>query len=113
MTDELTVPDDELAGRGAGGRFARGNRHGKGNPHAKQHAQLREILLAAVTPDDVRAVVRGLVEQAKAGNVPAARELLDRVVGRAGPAPEEQPQGFCLHCVIAQHYAPGCPVDAV
>lgn len=105
--------EDPVDGRGAGGRFVAGNRHGRGNPHAKQHAMLRETLLSAVTPDDLRAVVRGLVEQAKAGNVPAARELLDRVIGRAGPAPDEQPQGFCLHCVIAQHYAPGCPVDAV
>lgn len=111
--DELTTPDDLTTGRGPGGRFTAGNRHGRGNPHARQHALLREALLAAVTADDVKAIVRSLVEQAKVGNVPAARELLDRVVGRAGPAPEEQPQGFCLHCVIAQHYAPGCPVDAV
>ncbi len=100
-------------GRGDGGRFLPGNKLGRGNPHARQHAALREALLAAVTPDDLQAVVRGLLEQAKQGNVPAARELLDRVLGRAAPAPEEQPQAFCLHCHLTQNYGPRAPVDDV
>jgi hypothetical protein len=100
-------------GRGAGGRFLPGNKLGRGNPHARQHAALREAMLSAVTVDDVHAVVRGLIEQAKQGNVPAARELLDRLVGRPGPGPDEQPQAFCLHCHLQQNYGPGAPVDAV
>ena len=38
----------------------------------------------------MRAIVRVLVEQAKSGNVVAAREIFDRVLGKAaaGPLPE-------------------------
>jgi len=39
--------------------------------------------LDAVTPDDLRAVVVALVERAKAGDVVAIREVLDRTVGKA------------------------------
>jgi hypothetical protein len=54
-----------------------------------------------------------LIEQAKQGNVPAARELLD-VLGRAAPAPEEQQQqAFCWTCYVATKYGPGAPIDAV
>jgi ribosomal protein L17 len=45
-------------------------------------SELRTALFAAVSPDDLRQVVESLVEQAKTGNVPAARELLDRCLGR-------------------------------
>lgn len=113
MDDTLPPSHGDQPGRGEGGRFLPGNKLGRGNPHARQTALLRETLLAAVTPDDLHAVVRGLIEQAKQGNVPAARELLDRVLGRAAPAPEEQPQAFCLTCHLATHYGPRAPVDAV
>jgi hypothetical protein len=113
VTDDAPPYHDDQNGRGAGGRFLPGNRHGKGNPHARQHAALREAMLSAVTVDDVHAVVRGLIEQARQGNVPAARELLDRVLGRPAPAPEEQPQAFCLHCHLTQNYGPRAPVDDV
>jgi hypothetical protein len=72
-----------LNGRGAGGRFAAGNPGGPGNPHAKRVAALRAALLDGVTPEDVTEVVRLLVTAAKAGNVPAARELLDRCLGKS------------------------------
>lgn len=72
-------------GRGAGGRFAKGNPGGPGNPHARKVAQLRSALLRAVSPDDVQAVARKLVEQAKSGDVQAARVLLDRLFGPAIP----------------------------
>jgi hypothetical protein len=39
-----------------------------------------------VTPEDMAAVARALVERAKAGDVAAARELLDRIIGRPLPA---------------------------
>lgn len=64
------------------GRFVPGNAGGPGNPYAKQVGALREALLAEVTPDDLRAIVRGLVEQAKGGDVAAAREILLRTLGR-------------------------------
>jgi hypothetical protein len=40
------------------------------------------MLLAAVSDDDLRAVVSTLVEMAKAGDLAAIRELLDRVLGK-------------------------------
>jgi hypothetical protein len=38
--------------------------------------------MKAVTAKDIEAVARALVEKAKAGDVPAIRELLDRILGR-------------------------------
>jgi len=70
-------------GRDERGRFVGGNSCGKGNPHAKRVARLRASLLEAVTPADVRAVVRTLVAQAKSGDVMAAKVLLERVFGPA------------------------------
>ena len=70
-------------GRGARGRFAPGNKIAKGNPHAVKVAKLRTAALAAVKPADVRAVVRKLVELALAGDVAAAREVLQRCLGPA------------------------------
>jgi hypothetical protein len=69
-------------GRDSRGRFAVGNAGGPGNPHVKQTALLRAKLLDAVTPDDVEAVVKQLVAMARAGDIPAIRELLDRIFGK-------------------------------
>lgn len=63
------------------GRFLPGNRAGRGNPLARRAQRLRAELYRAVTPDDLRAVVAALVAQAKLGDVPAARELLSRLIG--------------------------------
>jgi len=49
---------------------------------AARVAALRSVLLDSVSPDDLRAVVAALVERAKAGDVPAIREVLDRTVGK-------------------------------
>ena len=64
------------------GRFAEGNRCGAGNPHSAQVGKLRSVLLAAVTEDDMRTIVIKLVELAKAGDLNAARLLIDRTVGK-------------------------------
>ena len=69
-------------GRDERGRFAPGNPGGPGNPHAKQTGKLRSAMLKAVTEKDMRDVVMKLVELAKSGNVPAAKEVLDRCLGR-------------------------------
>jgi hypothetical protein len=68
-------------GRGGNGRFASGNKLAKGNPHAKRVARLRSALLKAVSPADLREVVVALLSAAKAGDVAAARELLQRLLG--------------------------------
>jgi len=81
-------------GRTATGHFAKGNAGGPGNPHAKRVAALREALLAAVTEADIVAVAKVLVARAKAGEVPAIRELLDRLLGKvtADATPEDKKQ---------------------
>ena len=62
-------------GRDAGGRFTQGNAGGPGNPLARRVARLRAELL--------RAIVAALVAKAKQGDTVAAREVLDRAIGKA------------------------------
>ncbi len=73
-------------GRDRKGRFAEGNRASRGNPLSVHLAKLRSALVKAVTPDDMQAVVAALIVKAKAGDVLAARELLDPTVGKAPAA---------------------------
>lgn len=63
-------------GRGPKGQFAPGNRAARGNPHARQVARLRAALLRAVKPHDLADIAKALLGKAKAGDVGAARELL-------------------------------------
>ena len=49
----------------------------------KRVARLRAALLKSVTPEDVQQVVVALVAKAKGGDVPAARELFQRLLGPA------------------------------
>ena len=64
------------------GRFLAGNRGGPGNPHGQAVAALRSALLAEITEGDVRQVVRRLIQDAIGGATIAAREVLDRALGR-------------------------------
>jgi hypothetical protein len=68
--------------RGQDGRFAKGNPGGPGNPFARQVAALREAALAAITPDDVRAILAKMAELALAGDVQAAKLVLAYGIGR-------------------------------
>jgi hypothetical protein len=69
-------------GRNNRGQFAPGNGGGPGNPYAAAVGRLRSALLKAVTAKDIEAVAKALIEKAKSGDVPAIRELLDRILGR-------------------------------
>ena len=69
-------------GRNTRGRFAKGNLGGPGNPYATRVADLRAALLESVTEQDTRAEPRALVKRAKVDEVPAVRELLNRLLGR-------------------------------
>jgi hypothetical protein len=66
----------------ARGHFAKGNRGGPGNPFAARVGKLRSALLSAIKPSDLQAIVAKLVEQAKSGDVAAAKLILDRAVGK-------------------------------
>lgn len=69
-------------GHDAKGRFTRGNKEARGNPFARRLGKLRALVLDAVLDEDVRAVIRKLVDLAKAGNPAAAKLLLAYVIGR-------------------------------
>ena len=69
-------------GRRRDGKFAAGNKGGPGNPHSHLVAALRTAMFEAVTPEDVKSIVATLVELARKGNITAAREVLDRCLGR-------------------------------
>ncbi len=64
------------------GRFLPGNGGGPGNPYAARVAELRSALLEAVTPGDLAAIVRSLVQAARSGDVAAAKLVFERVLGR-------------------------------
>ena len=68
--------------RDALGRFAPGWKGGPGNPYASQVARWRHELYACVTDEDIRQVMRALVDSAKAGQPWAIHELLNRLVGK-------------------------------
>ena len=70
-------------GRSADGRFAKGNPGGPGNPYSQRTSRLRAMLLDSITEDDFRAVVAKLIAMAKAGDIVAIRELLDRALGKS------------------------------
>ena len=78
-------------GRDASGGFVKGWRGGPGNPHARHVAAIRSVLMSAVSDDDLRAILFTLVEKAKAGDVMAAREVLDRLLGKAKISIESEP----------------------
>jgi len=69
--------------RDSTGRFTQGNAGGPGNPHAGQVSKLRAAILAAVDEGDIEAIIAQLVSKAREGDLAAAREILDRTVGKA------------------------------
>jgi hypothetical protein len=73
-------------GHAADGRFIKGNRCAAGNPFARRVARLRSTLLDAVSDDDLLAVVRKLVDQAKGGDTAAAKLLLLYTIGKPAVA---------------------------
>jgi len=69
-------------GRCSNGQFAKGNHGGPGNPFAQRAAELRSAMFDAVTVDDLKGIVTKLVKLAQAGDVTAAKLILDRTIGK-------------------------------
>lgn len=69
-------------GRNSAGQFLRGNPGGPGNPHAGKVGKLRTALVEAVTEQDIADIVSALVKAAKSGDIPAAKLLFDRCIGK-------------------------------
>lgn len=78
------LPDDPN-GHTPAGKFAPGNKWAVGRRDGMQRraSRLRAALLRAVTVDDIREVIESLLAQAKAGDVVAIKELLDRTIGKS------------------------------
>lgn len=79
-------------GRDRAGRFAKGNVGGPGNPHGRAVARLRQAVIDTVTDDDFAAIIRTLVDAAKAGEPWAVKELLDRTIGKPVSMPDDAPE---------------------
>jgi hypothetical protein len=79
------VPNGNFDARG---KFTKGNTVGRGNPFARRVARFKAAALQAVTPQDLQAVVRRLVEAAKQGDTAAARVILPYLVGKPEGAVE-------------------------
>jgi hypothetical protein len=75
-------------GRDATGRFTKGNPGGPGNPFARRVALMRQTMLEAVSDEDLRAIVRTLVDQAKRGENNSVQILFDRLFGKPTAAPD-------------------------
>lgn len=69
-------------GRTSKGTFAVGNKLGRGNPLSLKIHRLRNAVLKSVDAGDIRAVLLKLIQQAKKGDVAAARLALEYVLGK-------------------------------
>jgi len=76
----------DQTGRDNGGRFTKGNKGGPGNPFARKSAALRQALLDTVTAEDLQAIVRQMIQQAKEGDVSAARLVFSYTLGKPDKA---------------------------
>lgn len=78
--------DNGSGGRDKSGRFTKGNSLSKGNHNVEIIAKARELkkaLINAVNDKDIEKIAKKLVYEAKKGNIPAIKELFDRLWGRA------------------------------
>lgn len=80
-------PEKATVKRGAKGHFTAGTKPGPGNPQVRKLASYRDAFAKAVTPEDITTAARKLAELAKAGDIMAIRELLDRAIGRPAIVP--------------------------
>jgi hypothetical protein len=77
-------------GRDERGRFAVGNAGGPGSPLAGRSAKLRAVLLDEVGPDEMRRVVRVVLQAALDGDLRACRDLMDRGHRAGSPWPDDR-----------------------
>jgi len=92
---------DGKTGRKNNGQFKKGHKplgSRADQPIVKMRAKLQAALQAAVSEVDIMDIVKTLVKKAKAGDVFASREVLDRVVGKS-----KQPVTGDITIVIRTH----------
>jgi hypothetical protein len=83
--EQIDMSDTGSVGiiRTSKGTFAPGTVRGPGNPVAKRVHDLKQAVLNATTPAQVRAVLGKIREMAMAGDMQAAALWFDRVLGKA------------------------------
>jgi hypothetical protein len=79
-------PASNGEGRAANGQFAKGNTLGKGNPFYRRLAEVRAHSIAEISPSEVRAIMRKLLDLGMAGDVAAISILLRYVIGKPAKA---------------------------
>ena len=94
--------------RGKAGRFAPGTKPGPGNPHAKKIAAMRAELFSAISPADIRKVLRAMFKKAVEGDVHAASLILDRTLGKVTLDINGR---LFAEIAIANRLPPGLPRD--
>lgn len=72
----------KIVKRAKDGKWLAGIGGGGGNPYVKSINHYKALIGAAVSDEDVVAIVQAMVERGKAGDIAAAREIFDRLVGR-------------------------------
>jgi len=70
------------ADRAPRGRFSARHKGGPGNPFARQVAEIRKLLLNSVPGERLAKIVLAMVEKAEAGDVAAAKLVLQYTVGK-------------------------------
>ena len=80
----MTATPDRSANR----RFTLGNQGGPGNPFARQVAEIRKLLLSTVPGEELAKVLLAMLEKAKAGDVAAAKLVLQYTAGKPAEAVE-------------------------
>ena len=83
--------------RNGRGQFAKGWCGGSGRPKALDEERYARAFLRALPPARLERIIRMLAERAEAGNVAAAKVLLERVLPVARPAdPEAEPPVYIV-----------------
>lgn len=76
-------------GRNGKGQFGKGNKiaTGRNDTDAAVRSQkLKQALVDAISENDLKLIAKGLVKKAKKGDVPAAKEVFDRLWGKSPQA---------------------------
>jgi hypothetical protein len=79
---------ESTSDRAPKGRFRLGNKGGPGNPFARQVAEIRKLLLNTVPGERLANIVLAMVDKAEAGDVAAAKLVLQYTVGKPAEAVE-------------------------
>ena len=79
---ETAAARPSIPERDGKGRFTAGNKGGPGNPFGRRLASMRQAILRAVSEEDVKQVMKKLVQLATEGDVAAAKLVLQYAVGK-------------------------------